>query len=667
MYLISLCLPLISALITGLIGRFIGSYISIRLAIICMIMTVISCLYIYYDIVLCNNVVQLKLGEWINSGFLNLEYGFLFDSLTSVMLVVITFISCMVHVYSVEYMSEDPHKTRFFSYLSFFTFFMMILVTSDNLIQFFLGWEGVGIMSYLLINFWYTRLQANKAALKAVILNRFGDFGVFFGILLIYFIYNSFDFSVIFVLTPFIIDYTINILGYNINAITLISVFLVLGVIGKSAQLGLHMWLPDAMEGPTPVSALLHAATMVTAGVFLLLRFSLVISYSLPILNFLTIIGALTTLFATTVGFVQNDIKRVIAYSTCAQLGYMVFSCGILNYNASLYHLTTHAFFKALLFLSAGSVIHSLSDEQDMRKMGGLVNFLPVTYQCMLIGTLALTGFPFLSGYYSKDVILETSYATFYWEGIFASLIGYVAAFGTTFYSFRLLFLTFFNKPRMSKQIMKKVHDAPTWMLIPLVILSVCSIFIGYICKDLFVGLGTNVWNNSFFFYPFNNLILESEVLQRELKLLPLMAFFYGLIIPIIFHFYESNKNIQTLKLNSFMKETYVFFLRKWYFDYMARLFVILPFFYLSYEVMNKSFDKGLWEKIGVTGLSNVILNVITKFKLENTITISSFLFYIIQVIFISLWYIFNPFNFDIEIISIIIIYFILLYFFKRK
>ncbi|KAN0030094.1 hypothetical protein ACTFIV_005161, partial [Dictyostelium citrinum] len=349
----------------------------------------------------------------------------------------------------------------------------------------------------------------------------------------------------------------------------------------------------------------IHAATMCKTGVFLVLRTSPLLSYSITILNILTIIGALTTLFATTIGIVQNDIKRVIAYSTCSQLGYMIFACGLLNYNASIYHLTTHAFFKALLFLSAGSVIHGLNDEQDMRKMGGLVNLMPLTYQCMLIGTLALTGFPFLSGYYSKDIILETSYATYYWEGTFAAIIGYVAAFGTTFYSFRLLILTFFNKPRMQYKTIAGVHEASTNMVIPLVILAICSIFIGYLTKDLFVGLGTPIWNNSFFAYPYNNLILESEVLQRELKLLPLFAFIYGVLTPVLFYFNLKEDRMITLIQNPIAKE---------------------------------NLDKGLWEQIGVTGVANALVNEFTEFKLNNEITLSTYISYIVQAILLIIF-----------------------------
>ena len=666
MYLINLLLPLLGSIITGVLGHKLGNKISIRIAVVCMMLTALTSIYIGYEILLCNSVVHFKLGTWMQVGTLTVQYGLLYDSLTSIMIIVITFISSMVHLYSMDYMKADPHKIRFFSYLSLFTFFMMVLVTADNFVQLFFGWEGVGIMSYLLINFWYTRLQANKSALKAVILNRFGDFGLFFGILLIFLVFKSIDFSVVFTVAPYVTEYTINLLGYEINAITLIGSFIIIGVVGKSAQLGLHMWLPDAMEGPTPVSALLHAATMVTAGVFLVLRTSPLLSYSITILNILTIIGALTTLFATTIGIVQNDIKRVIAYSTCSQLGYMIFACGLLNYNASIYHLTTHAFFKALLFLSAGSVIHGLNDEQDMRKMGGLVNLMPLTYQCMLIGTLALTGFPFLSGYYSKDIILETSYATYYWEGTFAAIIGYVAAFGTTFYSFRLLILTFFNKPRMSYKIITGVHEASTKMVIPLVVLAICSMFIGYVTKDLFVGLGTPVWNNSFFAYPYNNLILESEVLQRELKLLPLFAFIYGVITPVIFYFNLKEDRIIKIIVTEGEKETYYFFVKKWYFDFMSRVIVVVPFFHLSYDVMNKQLDKGLWEQIGVTGVANYLIAIFNNLKMQNEITISTYISNIVQaiilIIIIGLLSYITGFIY-IELFSILTV----IYFFTKK
>lgn len=634
-----------------------------------MVLTAICSFYLGYEIILCNSVVNIKLGTWINVGTMHVEYGFLFDSLSTIMLIVITFISSLVHIYSMEYMKQDPHKTRFFCYLSLFTFFMMLLVTADNMIQFFFGWEGVGIMSYLLINFWFTRVQANKAALKAVILNRFGDFGLFFAILLIYLVYNCFDFAVIFVVTPHITDYTFNILGFEINAITLIASFLLIGVIGKSAQLGLHMWLPDAMEGPTPVSALLHAATMVTAGVFLVLRCSPLISYSIIILKVITIVGALTTLFATTMSIVQNDIKRVIAYSTCGQLGYMLFACGLFNYSAGIYHLTTHAVFKALLFLSAGSVIHGLSDEQDMRKMGGLVNLMPLTYQCMLIGSLAIAGFPFLSGYYSKDIILETSYASYCWEGNIATIIGYVAAFGTIFYSFRLLFLTFLTKPRMSQKIIKNVHEVGLFMMIPLVILSFCSIFAGYMLKDLFIGLGTPTWNNALFNYPYNNLLLEAEMLQREVKYLPIVALFYGVLIPVVFYFYKKEALLKTVKYNEFKKETYYFFVKKWFFDFMVRLFVVKPFFNLSYESMNKNLDKGLWEKIGVTALTNYVLININNFKLQNKITISTFILNIALVLFLilSVYYLGLTFNMLLSNESLFIIIIVLYLLVRNK
>ncbi|MAE59581.1 MAG: NADH-quinone oxidoreductase subunit L, partial [Halobacteriovorax sp.] len=351
------------------------------------------------------------------------------------MIVVVGTVSTLVHMYSYGYMSGDPHLSRFMSYLSFFTFFMLMLVTADNFIQLFLGWEGVGLCSYLLIGFWSTRIQANKSAIKALILNKIGDFGVLIAIVLVFLVFQSVDFSTVFALVPFFFNKTVFFLFWEVNVITLICFLFFIGAVGKSAQLGLHTWLPDAMEGPTPVSALIHAATMVTAGVFLIIRCSPLFEYSPTMLSVITFVGALTAFFAATAGTVQNDLKKVIAYSTCSQLGYMVFSCGLSGYAVSLFHLANHAFFKALLFLSAGCVIHSLSDEQDMRRMGGLVKLLPLTYTLFLIGTLALTGFPFLTGFYSKDVILEIAYTHYSVSSLFSYWLGTLTAGFTAFYS----------------------------------------------------------------------------------------------------------------------------------------------------------------------------------------------------------------------------------------
>jgi proton-translocating NADH-quinone oxidoreductase chain L len=389
------------------------------------------------------------------------------------MLVVVTFISTLVHLYSVEYMEKDPHLYRFMSYLSLFTFFMLMLITANNFLQLFLGWEGVGVSSYLLINFWFTRLQANKAAIKAMLVNRMGDFSLLLGIFTIIFSFNSLDYDIIFSLVPLYVNYTVLIYTFEIPLIDLICVLLFLGAMGKSAQLGLHTWLPDAMEGPTPVSALIHAATMVTAGVFLLARCSYFFEFSPISLNFIVLIGATTAFFAATVGLFQNDMKKVIAYSTCSQLGYMIFACGLSSYDVGLFHLYNHAFFKALLFLGAGSVIHALGDEQDMRKMGGVKNILPFSYAIMLIGSLALIGFPFLAGFYSKDIILEVCFAKQTITGHFSFILGVFAAFCTAFYSSRLLFLVFLSNPNGNKNIIINAHEGGFKMTLPLFLLVI--------------------------------------------------------------------------------------------------------------------------------------------------------------------------------------------------
>jgi NADH-ubiquinone oxidoreductase chain 5 len=404
MYLLIVFLSIIGSSFAGLFGRHLGSWGASFITTSCLVVSFLLSLFAFYEVGLFGSPVYIKLTTWISSEVLHIDWGFMFDSLTVSMCVVVTFISSLVHLYSIEYMSHDPHLPRFMSYLSLFTFFMLILVTADNYVQMFVGWEGVGLASYLLINFWYTRIQANKAAIKAMVMNRIGDFCLLIGMMLIFINYKSVDYASVAVLTPVLKDNTVNFLNFNFHLLSLIGVFLFLGAVGKSAQLGLHTWLPDAMEGPTPVSALIHAATMVTAGVFLIARSSFIYEYINNILELITVFGALTSFFAATTGLVQNDMKRVIAYSTCSQLGYMVFACGLSNYSVGFFHLSNHAFFKALLFLSAGSVIHAVNDEQDMRKMGGLKNLVPFTYSMVVVGSLALIGFPFLTGFYSKDL-----------------------------------------------------------------------------------------------------------------------------------------------------------------------------------------------------------------------------------------------------------------------
>ena len=406
MYLSIIFLPLMGSTLSGLFGRFLTPKGAAFITILCMGLACLISVALFFEVGFSGSPCYIKLSPWLDCEMFDACWGFYFDSLTVSMCFTVTLISTLVHLYSTSYMSHDPHQPRFMAYLSLFTFFMLMLITADNFIQLFLGWEGVGLCSYLLINFWFTRLQANKAAIKAMVINRVGDVGLALGVFSIFVVFKTCDYSVVFSLVPHVVGITYNFLGFEVDAISAIGLLLFVGAVGKSAQIGLHTWLPDAMEGPTPVSALIHAATMVTAGVYLIIRCSPLYEYSGIALTVITVFGALTAFIAGTIGLVQNDLKKVIAYSTCSQLGYMVFACGLSNYSVSMFHLINHAYFKALLFLSAGSVIHALNDEQDMRRMGGLLQVLPYTYVMILIGSLALMGFPFLTGFYSKDVIL---------------------------------------------------------------------------------------------------------------------------------------------------------------------------------------------------------------------------------------------------------------------
>jgi NADH-ubiquinone oxidoreductase chain 5 len=528
MYLTLIFLPLIGAFSAGLFGRKLGPLGSSIITVSCLVSSFLISFFAFYEVAIIGCPVYLKLFTWINSEMLHVDWGFLFDSLTVIMCCVVTFVSSLVHIYSTEYMSHDPHLSRFMSYLSLFTFFMLVLVTADNYVQMFVGWEGVGLCSYLLINFWFTRIQANKAAIKAMVLNRIGDFGLVLGILTMFIKYKAIDYSTVFALTPFFIGEKINFLNFEFEIINLIGFFLFVGAVGKSAQLGLHTWLPDAMEGPTPVSALIHAATMVTAGVFLIARSSPIYEYSPIILKLITVVGASTAFFAASVGLLQNDLKRVIAYSTCSQLGYMIFACGLSNYSVGIFHLVNHAFFKALLFLGAGSIIHAVSDEQDMRKMGGLKNLIPFTYSMMVIGSLALIGFPFLTGFYSKDVILEVAYGKFNSQGHYSYFLGSVGAFLTAFYSTRLLYLTFLTKPNGYKSVICSAYDSSYQISIALAILSIPSIFIGYYTKDMVIGLGTDFWGNSLFVLSENMNMFDAEFISHFYKLLPVILSLSG-------------------------------------------------------------------------------------------------------------------------------------------
>ncbi len=539
MYLLTLCLPLWGSLISGFAGRWIGTYGSSFLTTFFIFCNFIISVLIFFEISVCYSLIHVTVLPWIYSDLVQVDWAFLFDALTATMLVVINSISFLVHLYSIGYLEEDPHRPRFMAYLSIFTFFMLILVTADNIVQMFVGWEGVGIASYLLINFWFTRLSANQAALKALITNRVGDFGLSLAILISFFIFGSMNYLTIFSTAPLFESYMFTVFNLKVSYFSLFGFFLLLGAVGKSAQLGLHVWLPDAMEGPTPVSALIHAATMVTAGVFLIIRFSPVLEFSTFTLFLLTVFGSLTAFFASLTGTFQNDLKKIIAYSTCSQLGYMVFACGLSHYNVSLFHLANHAFFKALLFLAAGSVIHAIADEQDLRRMGSFLSTLPLTYVAILIGSLALTGFPFLTGFYSKDLILEITQVyrlkNVVYFGSLACVLGNLAVFLTAFYSFRLLFFCFLNSPNTNRQIFKGMAESPFWITFPLIFLVVCSIFVGYLGRDLFVGFGSPVWNNVIFSLGFNVNSIESEFIAPFLKWIPFilssLAFFISFIL----------------------------------------------------------------------------------------------------------------------------------------
>ena len=598
-------LPLLGFFAGSLFGRYLGKGTGYITTLLTSSAFLISLIFLINNIH-TGNVYILNISDWIKVDTMEIEWSFCFDTLTVTMLFVVTFISSLVHLYSTEYMEYDPHFPRFMSYLSLFTFFMVILVTANNFLQMFIGWEGVGVSSYLLINFWFTRIQANKAAIKAMLVNRVGDFFLLLGMFSIYIVFNSLNYDVVFSLVPLALNEKINIGLYQINIIDLICIFLFLGAMGKSAQIGLHTWLLDAMEGPTPVSALIHAATMVTAGVFLVIRCSFLFEHSPIALSFVTLVGSMTAFFAATTGLFQNDMKRVIAYSTCSQLGYMIFACGLSSYEVGIFHLSNHAFFKALLFLGAGSVIHAMSDEQDMRKMGGLKNLLPFTYAIMTIGSLALIGFPFLAGFYSKDIILEVAASTYTTVGQFAYILGLLAAFCTAYYSTRLLYLVFLSNPNGNKNTTINAHEGTNRMTLPLLILSFFSIFIGYLTKDLFIGFGTSYWGTSIFIKPANYIMADIEFLGVEYKLIPLILTILGVLIAYYVYVFKIHEFFYFKQSKNIIK-IFNFFNKKWYFDRVYNEIIVQNILKKSYFFFYQDIDRGIIEKFGPVGISNLL------------------------------------------------------------
>lgn len=655
MYLLVVYFPLINFILISFFGRFIGTKGSNILSIINMFFTFLISYFIFFEVVLKGSVCFFKLFSWINIGLLNVSWGFFFDPVSSTMLIVVNTISFFVHLYSIDYMKHDFFSSRFMSYLSLFTLFMLILVSSDNFLQLFVGWEGVGLVSFLLINFWFTIKEANKSALKAMIMNRIGDIGIALAISLIFFEFKSLDYSIIFAISHLFFNDYFFLNNSFIHIFTLISIFILIGAVGKSAQFGLHTWLPDAMAGPTPVSALIHAATMVTAGVFILIRSSIIIDYSTTGLFFITLIGIFTAFFSATIGIFQNDIKKIIAYSTCSQLGYMVFICGLSNYSLSLFHLTNHAFFKALLFLSAGSIIHALSDEQDIRKYGGLLKVLPFSYLMILIGSLSLMGIPFLTGFYSKDLIIEVSFISYLLNNGFVYWLSVITAFFTSIYSIRLIIFTFFVKPNGFKMNYQIIHDSPIFMFLSLFFLCINSIFFGFIFKDLFVGLGTNTWLNSLNYYSKNILFLESEFLPFYIKNIPFFFSLFGVFIAYFFYNY-----LFFFKKKFFLyKNIYNFFNYKWYIDVLYNKIFVNFFFFISYNYI-KYIDRGFIELLGPLGIVRFLNYFIIRLNLLQTGFLYNYFFlFIISTIFIILFFL-NFIFIDIDFFILLLIFFFL-------
>ncbi|MEZ5690338.1 MAG: NADH-quinone oxidoreductase subunit L [Rickettsiales bacterium] len=565
-------LPLLASLAVGLTVRVITPRLSHIITCGGMVLSAIFAGIIFCDFAFgSGGVYKANVLPWIMSGDFIANWTLRVDALTSVMLLVVTWVSTVVHIYSVGYMSHDEHQPRFMAYLSLFTFFMLMLVTSDNLVQLFLGWEGVGLCSYLLIGFWFKKQSACNAAMKAFIVNRVGDFGFALGIFAVFVLFGSVQFDEIFAAASSHSADSFSFLGYQFHALTLISILLFIGAMGKSAQLGLHTWLPDAMEGPTPVSALIHAATMVTAGVFMVVRCSPLFEQSPQALEIVCIVGACTAFFAATIGLVQNDIKRVIAYSTCSQLGYMFFACGVGAYSAAMFHLMTHAFFKALLFLGAGSVIHGFSDEQDMRNMGGIWKKMPITYTYMWIGSLALAGIPLFAGYYSKDIILEAAYASE--SGKFAFWMGVAAAFMTAFYSWRLLFMTFHGKCRASKEVFRNVHESSAIMLRPLLLLAIGAVLSGWLGYHVIgmVSAEGKFWGDTIA----SHLAIEhAHHVPMWVAVLPLLVAVSG--IALAWLFYIVFPHMPALMARKFPL-IYRFLLNKWYFDELYDFLFVKP------------------------------------------------------------------------------------------
>jgi NADH-ubiquinone oxidoreductase chain 5 len=620
MYLVIIILPLLGSIAAGFFGRKIGvngaQFITCSAVIITTMLAVIA----FFEVGLNNIPVSIQVFRWIDSESLNVSWGFHFDSLTVSMLIPVLIVSSLVHIYSIGYMSHDPHNQRFFSYLSLFTFMMIILVTANNFLLMFVGWEGVGICSYLLVCFWFTRIAANQSSLSAFLTNRVGDCFLTIGMFAILWSFGNIDYSTVFSLAPYI----------NEKVVTIIGICLLIGAMAKSSQVGLHVWLPMAMEGPTPVSALIHAATMVTAGVYLLMRTSPLIEYSSTVLMLCLCLGAVTTVFSSLIGLFQQDIKKVIAYSTMSQLGMMVIAVGLSCYNIALFHLINHAFYKGLLFLGAGAVIHAVTDNQDFRKYGGLRPFLPLTYSVMLIASLSLVAFPFMTGFYSKDFILESAYGQYYYSSTIVYMIATIGAMFTTLYSVKVLYLTFLTNPNGPLVNYKQAHEGSVFMSFPLIILAVFSILFGYITKDIFIGLGSGFFaDNALFIHPSHEIMLDTEFgVPTLFKLLPLVFTISLSVISILL-----SENIpgvlSKFKLTRVGYNVFSFFNQRFLIELFYNNYITNFILKLGGQT-TKVIDKGSVELLGPFGLEKSLLSLSKSISSLDTGVITSYALYIL-------------------------------------
>jgi len=605
MYQAILFLPLLGAIFAGFFGPLVGARASEVVTTALVLVTAVLSWLAFYQVAIQGQEVRIELVRFVESGALKSMWSLRIDTLTAVMLVVVTNVSGLVHLYSIGYMEDDPSRPRFFAYLSLFTFAMLALVTADDFLQLFFGWEGVGLASYLLIGFWYHKPSANAAAIKAFIVNRVGDFGFALGIFAVFTLFNSIQYDTVFASAPDQVGKTMEFLGFQVDALTLICLLLFMGAMGKSAQFLLHTWLPDAMEGPTPVSALIHAATMVTAGVFMVARISPLFELAPIALGFVAIIGATTAFFAATVGLVQTDIKRVVAYSTCSQLGYMFAAEGVGAYNAGIFHLFTHASFKALLFLGAGAVIHTLHHEQDLRRMGALRKVLPFTWATMLVGTLSLTGFPFTAGFVSKDAIIEATYAAHSQVGTYAFVLTLVSAILTSFYSWRLMFLAFEGKPREPKDVLEHAHEPPWTMGLPLILLALGSLLAGGLFAHLFIGgAQAEFWRGSLVSHAG-----EAHEAPLWVALAPTVAMAAG--FGVAWYFYITNPLVP-FGLAKRFRGAYLFLLNAWYFDALYDALFVRPAKRLG-RLLWKTGDGAIIDGIGPDGIAARVIDITNR------------------------------------------------------